>query len=170
MVVVTGNLRGQTMEWMYENGKAKFQAVISAPGKDATALYKQVNRWVAKTFKNSESVVKSRIDGEYLAGVAYHADFHKLGELSATDVRYNFSIEIKDEKVRITFYNGVVLYDNPLNPNSARKVESYFNSLNRKKRDQHAVETLGSLNSLSASLLESLESFLSAETVRHDEW
>lgn len=161
----------QVQQWSLVDGRAKLQTVITAPDKDAAFLYKQVNRWLIATFKNPEDVLKARIESEYLRGEAYHSNFLQLGALSAMDFQYTFAIDIKDDKVRLTLFNGVVLYDDdPQNTNGAYSIEQYFETASKRKKDYHAENVIATVNTLSNSLLKSLESFLLSDVAKIDDW
>jgi|GEM_PF-5480943 hypothetical protein len=167
---VTTGCIAQAPEWTVVNGKAQVQSVISVPGKDATQLYKQVHRWLLATFKNPEEMVKARVEFEYVRGVGYSTNIFQAGALSHLDFRYAFVIEMKDERVRLTLSKGVILNDNPQDINDSTPLEYYFNRLNKKKNDKHAREVITAVNTMTGTLLESLENVLLSEYVSSDDW
>lgn len=160
----------QGKEWTMVDGKARLQSVIEVPGKNANELNHQVHLWLAATFKDSQSVIKARVDPEYVKGVGYHAGFYKLGALSSADFQYAFSIDIKDGKVRLTLSSGIVLYDNPHEINPGRPIERYFDAVSKRKGDKHAQQILAAVNTMSASLVASLEKHLATAAVLTDDW
>ncbi len=169
-LVVSFASTAQSREWAVTDGKARMQAVISVPGKDASYLYKQVNWWLIASFKNPEEIIKARVEAEYLRGERYHANLHQFGAVTAADLKYTFTIEFRDEKVRLTLSNGVVVYDDPIVANRVRPIEYYLEDTPKKKKDRQIQGLVASINNMSANLLESLESFLLTEYVSRDDW
>lgn len=170
MFIITSHSIAQVHEWSVINGRARLQSVILVPEKDAGHLYKLVNRWLVATFKNPEDALKARIESEYLRGEGYYSKIFQIGALSSVDFQYTFSIEVKDGKVRLTFSNGIVLYDDSQDTNGAYPIELYLENLTKKKRDQHSQELIASINSMSATLAKSLETFLITDHTRNDDW
>lgn len=164
-----GVCRGQETQWTVVNGKARLQTVITVPQKDAAYLYKQISRWLIATFENPEDVLKARIESEYLKGEAYHSKIVTRGPLNSVNFKYTFSLEIKDEKVRFTFSNGLLIYDLAEdNSKGVYPIESYFKHPEKKKKDQNAENVLASVNTLSGSLVRSLEDYLLTQHEQED--
>lgn len=170
MFVISFSGLSQGSDWLLEDERARSQSSIAAPGKNAAYLYKQVNRWLVATFQNPQDVIKACIESEYIRGQVYHSNFFKIGALSGTDLQYTFSIDVKDEKVRLTLYNAQVLYDDYQDISKAHPLEAYLKSINKKKKDPHAENIISSINALSASLFKSLENFLLTEYVSNHDW
>jgi hypothetical protein len=161
----------QGHEWTVVGNKATMQSVITAPGQDANQIYKHVNRWLLATFKNPEHVVKARIESEYVRGDAYHANVYQLGALSSVDFRYTFTIDIKDEKLRLTLSRGLVLYDNPQQRNIVQPLEYYFGLIEKKKKKtDHPRKLIAAINTMSSELVRSLQNYLQTEYSMQDDW
>lgn len=160
----------QTQQWTLVDGRASLQSVILVPEKDAGYLYRQVNRWLIATFKNPEDVLKARIESEYLRGEAFHSSIFQLGALSSIDFQYTFAVDVKDGKVRLTFWNGILLYDDSQDTNGVHPIEQYVNNVGKKKREQFSANVLTSVNTLSNSLLKSLEGYLLSEREQKEDW
>ena len=174
LLIISTVCLAQVHQWTLVNGKACLQSVILVPERDAAYLYKQANRWLVNTFKNPEDILKARIESEYLRGEAYHSNVFKSGALNPVDFQYTFTLDVKDGKVRLTFSHGLlfhdVLYDNGQDHNGVYPIELYMENVNKRKKDQHSEDLLASVNTLSTSLLKSLETFLVSEYAKKDDW
>lgn len=122
------------------------------------------------TFKNPEDALKARIEPEYLRGEGYHSGIFKPGALTSVDFGYSFSIEIKNELVRLTLSNGVVMYDDRHETIGGRPLEVYLGNIARKKKDRYARELVVAVNAMTENLLKSLESFLLTEDENQNAW
>lgn len=83
--------------------------VIEFDSLNASQLYTKAMNWVQETYKNPEVVLKTKIENEKLRvdGISKAAWFYKgMGMTMYYDVEYSFHIEIKDEKVRLSFTFG----------------------------------------------------------------
>lgn len=169
IIFLTASSPEQAEEWLLKDGKAQYQTVIIVPDHDAGLIYKQVNRWLVHRFENPEDILKARVEGEYLRGEVHCPKLCQLGALSSPDFSYTFSFEIKDERVRLTFYNGVVKFVNKEDGNRTYPIESYFMRQN-KKHDRNSFKVISSVNEVTVSLKNSLEKFLTTEYVTVEDW
>lgn len=160
---------GQRSEWSIVDRKGSMQKIIAVPGKDAAYIYREVNRWLVATFKNPEDVVKGRLEKEYIKGQACHAKLLTLGAVGSGDFQYGFTIDIKDEKVKVTLTNGILLYSyyyDRESSNGVFPIELYLETDSKRKKPQDAENVVASVNKFSHSLVDSLEMYLNG---KHDD-
>lgn len=148
----------QSGDWRIEQGKAVAQKTISLPGKTSDEIYKNVNRWLIKHFKDPEDHLKARIEGEYLRGTAQHPNFLQSGSLSAAYLQYSFIFYINNEEVIFKLTDVLVVYPSSDEADRAHHVEEYINA--NSKKSQKSTDTalvLSSLAEFSKFLFESFE-------------
>ena len=95
--------------------------VVNIDSFTVQTLYKKSLNWVQENNKNPKEVLKTDIENETIriAGLKNNACYYKsLGIKMSYDLEYLFQIDLKDNKVRLTFIPGQlwngnqkVLYD-----------------------------------------------------------
>lgn len=90
----------------YDNG-AKFQQVIDVDSASASDLYKAVERWITKTYRNPEKVVKARLENEEIRGEGFSekAIILSVFPSAKSNLTYAFKIEVKNNRIRYTMYD-----------------------------------------------------------------
>jgi hypothetical protein len=89
----------------YNNGNAQFQKIIEMPGIKADSIFKVVNRWVIDVYNNPDKVISGTIKNEMIKGSGAAVDGVNLSMGVFGTLRYGFTIDVKDEKVRYTMSN-----------------------------------------------------------------
>jgi hypothetical protein len=100
------NVRAQAISC--DGGQAKVQQVVEMPGKSAEDIYKLAQRWVALSFHNKDKVVQTEIENELIRGDGYEPGRMKVAPGAHSDLKYSFSIEVKENKLRFTMYDMAV--------------------------------------------------------------
>lgn len=79
--------------------------VVQFDSMSMAVLYTKAHKWVLKTYKNPDKVLKANIPNEELrmSGYKEGAYFFKGLGKSYCDLEYTFIIQVKDQKVRLTF-------------------------------------------------------------------
>ena len=88
-----------------DGGQAKIQQVVEMQGKSAAEIYKLAQRWVALSFHNKDRVIQTQVENELIRGDGYEPGQMKVAPGAYSDLKYSFSIEIKDNKLRFTMYD-----------------------------------------------------------------
>lgn len=90
----------------YNGGSPQFQKIIELDSsKKATSIYKSALKWVTLYYKNPASVIQGQLENELIKGQGSSAA--SMGGMIPTyqPYTYNFAIEIKDSRVRVTVDN-----------------------------------------------------------------
>jgi hypothetical protein len=87
------------------DGVAQIQKVVEIEGKSASDIYKAAQHWIAKSFHNKDKVIQSEIENELIRGDGYEPGKVKLAFLVYSDLKYSFTIDIKDGRMRFTMNN-----------------------------------------------------------------
>jgi hypothetical protein len=115
MYFVVTNVFGQEIP-KFELTKDGVQPIIvSIDSFNAQTIYKKTINWVKENYKNPKEVLKADIENESVRidGFKKNAWFYKsLGMKQEYDMEYSFSIDIKDNKIRLTFTIGQFWGDN----------------------------------------------------------
>jgi hypothetical protein len=83
--------------------------VVNIEGKTASELYNKALNWVQTTYKNPESVLKSKIENESIRvdGFSSSAWFYKsMGISNYYDMEYSIEVSFKDGRYRLEFIVG----------------------------------------------------------------
>jgi hypothetical protein len=83
--------------------------VVKLDSLSAKFIYSKTLNWVQENYKNPKEVLKANIENETIRidGFKKEACFFKsLGIKTIFDMDYSFQIDIKDNKVRLTFTPG----------------------------------------------------------------
>jgi len=148
----------QTLDWKLEQGKAVSQKRILISGKTQDEIYKDVNRWLVKYYKDPEENLKARIDGEYIRGVAYNRGLFNSSDASPSDLQYSFIFEVVDQEVTLRITDVVVIYTKTEDTDGTYRLEDYLVPAQRKKKkEQDSDKILASLNEFVNSLFLSFE-------------
>ena len=81
----------------------KSYLVIDAEGKNARLLYDNALKYITKTYKNPDYVIKGKIEGEYLKFVTHVSNFiivNNSGAKILIDADYTIELSFKDGKVK----------------------------------------------------------------------
>lgn len=122
----------QSENFKMDKGKAINQRTFALQGKTPTEVYKDINRWLVKYYRDPEENLKARIDGEYLRGLGYYPGFIKSGSLTASDLQYTFIFEINEQGVEFTITDVVIVHDSSQDVNSVYRLEEYFKPSKKK--------------------------------------
>jgi hypothetical protein len=163
MMVVLSSVYGfsQTPHWQLDNNKAVLQKSIALPGKSASDIYHNLNRWLIAYFANPEDILKARLEDEYLRGEGYSRKVLTSNTTSAADFKYSFSFEIVNEKVIVKMFDGFLVYPNNQDENSMSPIESYFNNHSKARKNGHSNNlVLAAVSDFSVSFISHLENFL----------
>lgn len=139
---------------MEYDGGAKFQKVIYIDSATASELYKSVDRWILKTYRSPDKVVKARLENEEIRGEAVEIDGMILSEFpkAKNNLHYTFKIEVKDNRVRYTMY---------LMRGDANPVEAYIYKKDGTERTGGQATTVkNSVTEIANRLITSLENSL----------
>ena len=77
--------------------------VIQAEGKTAKQLYDNALKYINKTYKSADDVIKGKTDGEYLKFITYAPSFMTLKNGFANvpfHAKYTIELNFKDGKVK----------------------------------------------------------------------
>ncbi len=80
--------------------------VVQFDSMSAPVLYAKAYKWVQKSYKNPEKVLKTNLQGEEIRVEAYKegAFFYKqFGKPYYFDIEYSFTIQLKDKKIRLIY-------------------------------------------------------------------
>lgn len=136
------------------NDNGKSFVVINAEGKTAKQLYDNAIRYVNKTYKNPENVIKGKTEGEFLKFITHVSNFlivNNAGAKISIDGDYTIELNFKDGKVkfevvsldmysrtggyRVLFaggaFDGYPIYNKKgelKRPDTKSEIEIYFNS------------------------------------------
>jgi len=94
-------------------GEQKIQYVIDVPGKLQDDIYRRSNEWMVRTFNSAEDVIQYQDKEEgIITGKCFM--FYNVGEYQRR-IKTVITLEMKDEKVRMTFEDMCLLAYNPSN-------------------------------------------------------
>lgn len=145
-------------------GIARMQKVIEVAGRPAADLYAAAYKWLGKSFKNPDEVLKGHLEGEMLRGQG--SDMVDVGGAVAVQNHYqfNFLIEVKDGRVRITLDQFVV----GVGPRYS--LETYLYKASGEERTNVQARTMKKdITADMNALISSLESYL-VEGEKGDDW
>lgn len=150
------------VQMTYENG-AIIQTVIDVESTPAPDLYKLVSRWVTKTYKNPDKVVKASLENEEIRGDGFEAKGLLINQTPKiyNDFRYSFKIEVKDNRVRYTMYDmRGELYE----------IEAYcYKKDGTFRTNSQATTVKNSATAIAAALIQSLANAL-LNKEKADDW
>jgi hypothetical protein len=152
--------------WKLEQGKAVHQRKILIPGKTQYEIYKDVNRWLVKYYRDPEENLKARIEGEYLRGVGYNRGIVAAGE-SPFDLQYSFVFEVGNQEVIFSVTDVVIIHSKTEDTDGTYRLEDYLTpSTKKKKKESDEEKVLTSLNEFVNSLFLSFEKSVALEDVK----
>lgn len=91
-----------------ESDVTKDYVVIDAPNKTAADLYNNILKYIQKTYKNPDAVLKGKVENDYFRFETYKpsAVLAKAGMSKAVfSVKFVTQIDFKDGKAKVTFNN-----------------------------------------------------------------
>ena len=103
LVFASFNLKAQETEFKFTKEGFTDYVVNSIEGKTAQELYNKTLDWINVTYKNPNSVIKAKIENEYIRieGVSSKLLCVKtLGLLTCNDAKYQIEISFKDGKYK----------------------------------------------------------------------
>lgn len=152
VILLTASLTSYGQSMTYDNG-AVIQHVINVEG-SASDLYKAVERWVIKTYNSPDRVITGRIENEQIKGNGFSASALVLVAATNTrnDLKYSFTIEVKDGKIRYTMYSMRA---------EIHPIEAYiYKKDGSEKTNGQAKSVKASAEEVANGLVQSLEAFL----------
>lgn len=147
-------------------GKIHYQEVVEVEGSQ-NELYRRAQKWLHTFFRNASSVIK-RLDEEngMIEGRRQIKVFtldKKGREQAAGNIKYTFKIEAKDGKYRVR------LYDFKQASNSAKELESWFDTEDPKARELQA-QIFKQIDEDAKKLLASLKKGMRPTEIKTEEW
>ncbi len=91
------------------NAEGVSEIVVSIEGKTASELYGKALNWVQTTYKNPETVLKSKIENESIRVNGFSSDawFYKsMGIKNYYDMKYTIEVSFKEGRYRLVFTVG----------------------------------------------------------------
>ena len=87
--------------------------VVEVPNKSAQEIYKNVKKWVIKSYKNPEKVLKVDLPAEQIRINGYNSSFFQGKALGMVDygVDYMLTIDIKENKYKFSITLGSITFD-----------------------------------------------------------
>ncbi|MBT1701939.1 DUF4468 domain-containing protein [Chryseosolibacter indicus] len=161
----------QLLQWEERNGKVQAQKIFEVSGQQAHNIYIKVNYWLIEVYNSPEEILKARLENEFLKGEVYHPNVFKLDNLDNAGLRYTFTLDIKDEKVRFTISNVHILHSYAHETDDDHLLEFYIKKLSKGK-DTTARKVVESVNLFADSLLKSFETHLFSNNyyVTKEDW
>jgi len=133
----------------YTNGDLQYQEVIEYPGQSKEQVYSSVKKWINVTYSNPKEVISSDLENEQIKGTGIGSQTLTVTALSICALKYNFLIEIKEGKARITYTSLYVLEGrNPL--------KAYTHKGSKQKTSKAAIRMTDEANSYLSSLTKSM--------------
>lgn len=155
LVVISGVCFSQTNEkilaqkFEYTETGLNDYVVAEVNGKTKSEIYNKTINWIKETYKNSEAVLKMKIENEKLRIDAVALDLLKVRGFSS-NLNYLIEISFKDNKYKFEIvsllYNNETDYKKIPNFKTEKKyiknfgntpndIEDYFNTLNQKLKE-----------------------------------
>jgi len=109
--------------------------VFEVSGKNSSELYQLTKKWIASKYENPNKIIV--FDNENTSiGIKHFFDIDtEYTSPRKVKVKYNLSLDFKDEKVRVTFTN--------IGDTSYTKYSAFFDKKgNRRKYNDKAISTL----------------------------
>jgi hypothetical protein len=152
----------QSTQWEVENKKSRLEKIFVVDGKNASDLYRAVNHWLTATFKNPETVLRSRVENEFLKGEAIQ--MIKINSSEAA-LRYSFRIDIKEAKVRVIFSDATITYSMAHDSDESYSLASIIN-----QKDKYSKSVVTAVTSTTDAMLQSLGNFLTNDPSSKSDW
>lgn len=159
----------QTVDLKFDGQYVIFQKVINVDSASASDLYKRCDRWVTKTFKSPDKVVKARLENEEIRGEGFDPDAVALAEGMGVygNLRYTFKIEVKENRVRITIYEMEITTSGM----AGTPIEHYLYKKDGSERDSKQSKGVKEGATKTANyLILSLEQGLRENSKKGDDW
>jgi hypothetical protein len=83
--------------------------IVNIDSTDSKTIYSKSKNWIQEFYKNPDEVLKTNIENEKLRVNGFKKDawhYKSLGYVNSYDLEYTFEIDIKDNKIRLTFTPG----------------------------------------------------------------
>ena len=95
------------------NIKGVDPVVVNVPDKSANEIYENLKKWVMKSYRNPEKVLKADIVNEQIRINGYNSNFFQGKGLTTFDyaVSYMLTLDIKDNKYRLSFVAEDITFD-----------------------------------------------------------
>jgi hypothetical protein len=155
-------------EMVYKNYVISFQKVIDVPGKPVGDIYKSALKWISVSYKNPESVITSTIENDIITGRGSGIVVVPAVIFShVPHYRYNFRIDVKDNKARITL-SEFELVGTPPEPTGTLEYLLYKNGTPKTSRQALAIKE-GISDDVDRTIF-SLEQHLIGKTEKKDDW
>ena len=88
--------------------------VVDVNDKSANEIYDNLKKWVVKSYRNPDEVIKADIPNEQIRINGYSGGFFQakiLGKMTDYDVMYMLTLDIKDNKYRLSFVVENITFD-----------------------------------------------------------
>ena len=87
--------------------------VVNVPDKNAEEIYQNIKKWVTKSYRNPDKVLKADIPNEQIRINGYNSNFFQGKGLKVFDyaVSYMLTLDIKDNKYRLSFTSEDITFD-----------------------------------------------------------
>ncbi len=133
----------------YTNGDLQYQEVIEYPGQSKEQVYSSVKKWINVTYSNPKEVISSDLKNEQIKGTGIGLHIITFNALSKISLKYNFLIEIKEGKARVTYTSLHVL-------DSRYPFKAYTYKGSKQKTSKAAIRMTDEANSYLSSLTKSM--------------
>lgn len=85
------------------------EIIVDLPGMSSSEIYDKANMWAVQTFNSADAVIEySNPETSTIAGKFVYEKFVYFGIYQIDQVRTVFTIQIKDEKAKLTYKLGDV--------------------------------------------------------------
>jgi hypothetical protein len=149
----------QSAEWKVSEGQAVVQKSLILPGKSASAIYKEIYRWLMKRYEEPEDILKARLENEYLCGSGYYSNL-LTGSDGNAGLQYTFSFDIENEEVTFKIFDAAVLFSNTQDDDREYPIELYLVDTGRKKHPWKSEKILSATHKFSDAIIRDLEESL----------
>lgn len=157
--IISSNVFSQSAEWKVSEGRAFVQKSLIVPGKSASAIYKEIYRWLMKQYEEPEEILKARLENEYLRGSGYYSNLLTGSEGNA-GLQYTFSFEIENEEVTFKIFEAAVLFSNTQDDDREYPIELYLVDRGKKKHPWKSEKILSATNKFSDAIIRDIEESL----------
>lgn len=162
LLIIHFSVIGQVIKFNKETGLGQAQEIIESD-KKANELYDISLRWVMSAFNNPDQVITGKMENEMIKGNGY-SDGVKIAALMIVGLKYHFTIDVKDNKVRITFTDFIVTAKPPYS------YETYvFKNDGSERTNPQASNISASSNEIIRSLINSYKKSIT-EGIKKDDW
>lgn len=93
----------QSKEFTFTNQGITDYLVIEVPGKTAAELYSQTINWINTYYKNPESVIRAKIENDYIRWIGTSSDFVVLNVFGKANISSSYQIEVSFQDGKYKF-------------------------------------------------------------------